>query len=113
MTLQLHRGEWFKQDFERQAAWYLSHADDIVAQGYLDRLDETLQLLVVHPGIGRGRKYRHPELKGLHSFRVNPPFQRHLIFYRHDSPTLYAVRVIHGARDLARRLREPPGGGDE
>ena len=32
-----------------------------------------------------------------------------LIFYRHYQQTLDALRVLHGARDLARRLRQPPG----
>ena len=113
MTLALQKGEVFKRDFERQAGWYLRHANDEIAQGYLDCLNESLRLLVVHPGIGSARRYRHPELKGLRSFRVNPPFQRHLIFYRYDASTLYAMRVIDGARDLPRRLLEPTGGDDE
>jgi len=33
---------------------------------------------------------------------------RHLIFYRFDRSTLYAERVIHGMRDLPRRLLQPP-----
>ena len=32
-----------------------------------------------------------------------------LIFYRHYQQTLDALRVLHGARDLARRLPQPPG----
>lgn len=109
MSLQLHKGEVFKRDFEHQAEWYLRHANDEIAQGYLDSLDETLRLLTIHPGMGRLRRYRHSELKGLRSFRINPPYQRHLIFYRHGSTTLSAVRVIDGGRDLPRRLLEPPG----
>jgi hypothetical protein len=31
-----------------------------------------------------------------------------LIFYRHDETTLYVERSIHGARDLPRRLTQPP-----
>jgi hypothetical protein len=31
-----------------------------------------------------------------------------LIFYRYDGTTLCAERVVHGARDLPRRLTEPP-----
>jgi hypothetical protein len=37
-----------------------------------------------------------PELVGIRSFRVERPFHRLLLFYR------------HGSRDLPRRLREPP-----
>jgi len=32
-----------------------------------------------------------------------------LIFYRHDGERLFAERLMHGARDLPRRLVEPPG----
>ena len=113
MTLSLQQGEAFTGDFEHQARWYVRHADEEVARRYLEHLRETLRLLTIHPAMGRARRYRHPELKGLRSFRVNPPFQRHLIFYRYDSTTLYAVRAIDGARDLPRRLLEPPGDGDE
>ncbi len=113
MTLALQKGEVFKRDFEWQAGWYLRRAGDEIAQGYLDCLNESLRLLVVHPGLGFARRYRHPELRGLRSFPVNRPFQPHLIFYRHDSTTLFAVRVIHGARDLPRRLLEPSGDHDD
>ena len=113
MTLALQKGEVFKQDFVRQAEWYLRHANDEIAQGYLDCLNETLRRLVFHPGLGRACRYHHPELKRLCVFRVEPPFQKHLIFYRHDVTTLHAVRIIHGARDLPRRLLQPPGDDDE
>ncbi len=109
MTLKLQKGEVFKRDFEHQAQWYLRHAGDDIAQRYWDYLNETLRLLTIHPAMGRARRYRHRELKELRSFRVNPPFERHLIFYRFDSNALYAVRVIDGARDLPRRLLQPPG----
>jgi plasmid stabilization system protein ParE len=74
----------------------------------LQALDATLQLLRVQPGLGRTRRFRHPQLKGIWSFRGSPPFNRHLIIYRFDRSTLYAERVIHGMRDLLRRLLEPP-----
>jgi hypothetical protein len=47
-------------------------------------------------------------VRGIRSFRVSHPFDRHLIFYRFDGSTLYAERVVHGMRDLPRRLVEPP-----
>ena len=78
MNLSLEQGEIFTGDFEHQARWYVRHADEIIARRYLGHLRETLRLLTIHPAMGRARRYRHPELKGLRSFRVNPPFQRHL-----------------------------------
>src|SRR3989442_11326876 len=47
----------------------------------------------------------------LRSFAVEQPFQRFLIFYREDGAILQAVRLMDGARDLPRRLMEPPGSG--
>jgi hypothetical protein len=39
--------------------------------------------------------------------QVEKPFQKILIFYRHDATELSAERLMHGARDLPRRLSEP------
>ena len=106
MNLQLQRSDVFIADFEQQARWYLREAGETVARRYLSALDATLSLLCQQPGIGRVRRFRHPLLKGIRSFRVNPPFNLHLIFYRFDATTLYVERVMHGARDLPRRLVE-------
>ena len=37
------------------------------------------------------------------------PFDRHLIYYRISGEELVAFRVVSGARDLPRRLLDPPG----
>ena len=108
MNRSLRRASFFIRDFELQAEWYVREADEEVARRYLQALDATLQLLGVQPALGRTRHFRHPQLKGIRSFRVSPPFDRHLIFYRFDRSTLYAERVVHGMRDLPRRLLEPP-----
>ena len=79
MNLALERAEFFIQDFELQAGWYVREASVEVARRYLQGLDATLQLLRVQPGLGRTRHFRHPQLKGIRSFRVSPPFNRHLI----------------------------------
>jgi len=71
-----------------QALWYVREAGDEVA-----------------------RRFRDPKLRALRSFAVEQPFQRFLIFYREDGATLQAVRLMDGARDLPRRLVEPPGSG--
>lgn len=108
MNLQLQRSDAFIADFEQQARWYVQEAGVVVARRYLSALDATLTPHCQQPGLGRVRRFRHPLLKGIRSFRVNPPFNLHLVFYRHDSTTLYAELVMHGARDLPRRLVEPP-----
>jgi len=78
-----------------------------VAWRYLLAVDGAIEKLATQPGLGWARSFKHPELQHLRSFLVTKPFHRHLVFYRHDHETLDAVRVMHGARDLEQRLREP------
>jgi toxin ParE1/3/4 len=108
MTLALHRSDDFNRDFDLQYRWYLEQAGEAVAERYLQALLGTLRLLATQPGLGRQRKFRHPALQGVRSFRLASPFHVHLIFYRHDTTELFAERLMHGARDLPRRLVEPP-----
>ena len=109
MNLALDRTENFTSDFDRQYRWYLAEAGEGVARRYLEAVWQTLNELAAHPRLGRPRRFRDPALQGLRSFRVRPPFEVHLIFYRHTDRELSAERLLHGRRDLPRRLREPPG----
>ena len=109
MNLTLHRSDDFNRDFDLQYRWYLEQAGEAVAERYLQALLSTLRLLAAQPGLGRLRKFRHPALRGMRSFRLASPFEVHLIFYRHHGDELFAERLMHGARDLPRRLVEPPG----
>ena len=43
---------------------------------------------------------------------MRKPYYRYLIFYRFDNKTLWADRVLLGARDLPRRLRQSPDEGE-
>lgn len=108
MNLALHRSDDFNQDFDLQYRGYLEQAGEAVAERYLQALLRPLRLLAAQPGLGRLRKFRHPNLRGMRSFRLGSPFEVHLIFYRHDASALFAERLMHGARDLPRRLVEPP-----
>jgi len=108
MNLALHRSDDFNRDFDLQYRWYLEQAGEAVAERYLQALLGTLRLLATQPGLGRQRRFRHPALRGMHSFRLASPFEVHLIFYRHHAGELFAERLMHGARDLPRRLVEPP-----
>src|ERR1035441_4056744 len=131
MRRAIRKSAFFLGDFETQFRWYEEEAGREIAWRYLLAVDQTLARLAAHSDLGRLRHFSHPELQGLRSFLVTRPFHRHLIFYRHDESyinvepvtrpfhrhlifyrhgeaNLYAVRVMHGARDLPRRLREPP-----
>jgi len=108
MSLPIHRADWFKKDFDRQFRWYLSKAGETAAEGYLAAVEGTVEELARHPEMGRLRRFRHPKLQGLRSFRVARPFHRHILFYRYGEEALIVKRVMHGVRNLARRLAEPP-----
>jgi toxin ParE1/3/4 len=70
-------------------------ADDSVenADIFVDQLNEAMQKLSRHPGMGRQREELAPRVRSF-------PYQRYIIFYRADSKTLEIVRVLHGARDV-------------
>ena len=108
MSLILARSDDFWADLQRQVDSYRDQAGPEVATGYLDAVEATLHQLAKTPGIGRLRFWDWPELAGIRSWRVQKPYRRHLLFYRFDAQTLFAERIIHGARDLPRRLLESP-----
>jgi len=109
MKLLLHRADDFNDDFDLQYRWYLEHANESVAESYLNAVKATLQLLATQPDVGRRRNFRHPALQDIRSFRLVSPFEVHLIFYRHSVTELFAERLMYGGRHLPRRLVQPPG----
>lgn len=105
--MRVRKSSAFFTDFEHVARWYVREAGAEVARRWLDALDATVEKLYATPGLGRRRRFGHPELVGLRSFRVQRPFHRYLIFYRWSAEELSIERVMHGSRDLPRRLLEP------
>ncbi|MBU6401890.1 MAG: type II toxin-antitoxin system RelE/ParE family toxin [Verrucomicrobia bacterium] len=108
MSSRLQRSDWFWADLTGQVDWYRDAAGSEVAERFVEAVEATLKSLARAPGLGRRRFSGWPELEGIRSFRVQRPFHRLLIFYRCESGTVYAERLIHGARDLPHRLRESP-----
>lgn len=108
MKLSLHRADNFNSDFRRQYDWYLEKASESVANDFLEAVENTLERLLIHPDLGRRRKFPNPALANIRSFGVEWSFRNLIIFYRHDGKELSAERLIHGSRDLPRRLIEPP-----
>lgn len=108
MSLALRQSAFFLADLQAQVDWYRDHAGSEIAVRYVDAVEVALRELVQTPGLGRPRFQSWPELAGIRSWRVPRPFYRHLIFYRYDDQTLWVERVLHGARDLPRRLRQTP-----
>ncbi len=103
----IRQADDFWADMLKQVDWYREKAGPAVAEGCVNAVEATLQTLAKNPGLGRLRFQRWKELAGIRSWRIEHPYHRHLIFYRFDAETLMAERIIHGARDLPRRLLEP------
>jgi plasmid stabilization system protein ParE len=108
MNLAIQKAEFFKQDYAIRFAWYVDEAGPEVARRFQAALDQALSKLVSHPDLGRRRKFSNPRLQDLRSIQIERPFNKLLVFYRVSGDVLHAVRLLHGARDLPRRLSEPP-----
>ena len=96
-------------DIALQADYYAHRENFALAQRFTDAVKTTVRLLATHPRIGKQADYEHPKLTGIRFFLVQKPFDKHLIFYRVCGDTLDIVRIVHGMRDLPRRLLDSPG----
>jgi plasmid stabilization system protein ParE len=108
MTLVITKADEFTADFAKYFAWYVKEADENVAWRFQCATETALHRIARLPDLGTLRHFRNLMLQELRSFRVDPPFDKILIFYRVRAETLEAWRLIHGARNLSRRLLEPP-----
>lgn len=91
-----------------QYGWYLENADSEIAERYLQAVDQMIHRLALNPTLGMRRHFQSPELAGIRSFPAVRPFDKHLVFYQ-AGDELSIERVMHGSRDLPRRLIELPG----
>jgi toxin ParE1/3/4 len=107
MSLTIEKSALFHADVTDQFRWYFKEGGEELAWRFFKAVDMTVLKLSGRPEFGHKRRFRHPLLQDLWSYRVEPPFGRYLIFYRSDSETLRVWRLMHGARDLPRRLVEP------
>jgi toxin ParE1/3/4 len=96
-----------EEDLINQYRWYLDNASEEVAERLLVGFDNTVDRLARSPQLGRLRKFRSRKLANIRSIALSRPFDLHLIFYK-VSGTRFIERVMHGSRDLPRRLAELP-----
>jgi toxin ParE1/3/4 len=96
-------------DLTHQYQWHVENAGLEIADRFLSAFDKTVGKLALQPQLGRMRRFRARELANIRSFPVGGRFGVHLIFYRAEDTRLTIERVMHGARNLPRRLTEPPG----
>ncbi len=110
MSLRIVYTDDFPADVAQQARWYARQRDEALALDYARAVEGTLEFLAQHPQLGTQCRYPEPALADLRFYLVAKPFERHLIYYRVSGDDLVAFRVVPGARDLPRRLLDPPGG---
>jgi plasmid stabilization system protein ParE len=106
MISRIEATEAAREDLAAQSDWYHDKAGRDIAERYLDSVQQTLRMLQKQPDLGRVRKFRDSRLHGLRSSVVQGAFRVHLIFYRIEGDALVVFRVMHGMRDLPRRLLE-------
>jgi toxin ParE1/3/4 len=95
-------------DLTAQYVWYFEQAGVEVAERFLAAFDETAARLAQLPYLGRPRRFRAAALAGIRSLQLAGHFRVHVVFYRFAGGELMIERVVHGARDLPRRLLDPP-----
>jgi plasmid stabilization system protein ParE len=108
MNHSYRRNPFFTADVQKEFEWYWDEAGEEVAWRFEAAVERTLLAIARQPGLGQERRFRNPAFRGLSSFRVEPPFKKLLIFYRVERSGIEAWRLMHGARDLPRRLVETP-----
>jgi plasmid stabilization system protein ParE len=109
MSLRVVYTDDFPVDVAEQVRWYARQRDELLALDYARAVQATLEFLAQHPNLGMLCTYPEPQLADLRFYLVEKPFNRHLIYYRVSGEDLVAFRVVPGARDLPRRLLDPPG----
>jgi len=82
-------------------AYYIAEDSLAAADRFAEAADAAYKRLADMPGLGAIREYANPALKGMRMWPV-PGFPKHLIFYRATDAELRIVRVLHGARDIAK-----------
>jgi toxin ParE1/3/4 len=108
MSVRLTRNPLFTADVQHRFGRYWDQAGETIAWRFASAVEEILKEICRQPSLGRQRSFTHPQLQGLRSFRLNPPFNKHVFFYRFNGGEVEAWRLMHGARDLARRLLQAP-----
>ena len=90
-------------DIVEVAEFIASRTSLDAANRFVAAAEKTVELLSRMPGLGTRWESDHPRLADLRFFPVTR-FPNHLVFYRPLEDGLELVRVLHGAREIARLL---------
>ena len=78
---------------------YIARDNSVAAARVIDAAYDSFKLLAARPALGRLRKFRNPQLKGVGSW-VLSGFDNYVIFYRAVPDGIQVLHVYHGARDI-------------
>jgi plasmid stabilization system protein ParE len=78
-------------------------ASPTTADRWADRIVDTFQFLAQNPGTGEPLNDRRPRLAGVRVGRVEK-FPRYVVVCRPFEGGIEILHVMHGARDLRRRI---------
>jgi toxin ParE1/3/4 len=94
-----------RRDIDEAVAYYLEHASERIALGFIDALERALAQVARHPASGSPRYAELLDLPALRAF----PLRRYpfILFYVERESSIDIWRVLHGERDLPTWLREP------
>jgi toxin ParE1/3/4 len=93
------------RDVEEILDYYLDEDAEQAAMGFIDALERAYVHIGEHPSTGSSRYAFELDLPGLRSW----PLARYpyLIFYVEREEHVDVWRVLHGKRDVPRRMQEP------
>lgn len=74
------------------------------AARFLDDVEKAIEQIAKHPAL-LGHEMGFRRHAGVRSFRLPPPFDRYLIFFRLHPRHVEFKRLLHGARNLPRLFR--------
>ena len=91
------------EDIDEHAAYIAEH-NTRAAYRFLDKVEETFEVLQRHPRIG-SRRFDHI-VEGLRAWPVSD-FPSHVVLYFVSRGVVQVVRIVHAARDLDALLKGP------
>ena len=106
--LQVRYAPWFDADVQFRTAWYAERGGPGLADRFIAAVEATVRKLADNPLRGRRPYPKDRDLHDIHLLRIGKPFHKYMLYYRFTSDALILERLIHGARDLPRRLRDSP-----
>jgi toxin ParE1/3/4 len=90
------------RDIESAFAYYLSEAGPDVAADFIDRFEEAIKQIEIHPAIGTPRYGHELHIPGLRHMPIRSfPY---LIFFFETDKHIELARVLHGSMDIPSRL---------